>query len=67
MGKDNKGVFIQVAKHLKAKLKPESDDWNMATHAQLEALAKIEKSLVQMLELGVVRDYAHLKALIDEI
>ena len=66
-GKNNKGIFIQVAMRLKAKLKPEGDNWNTASALQLEERAKIEKSLVQLLQLGVVRDYEHLKELIDKI
>ena len=66
-GKDNKGVFIQTAVLLKAKLKPDGGSWNTASHQQLEARAKTERSLVQLLQLGVVRDWEHLKELIDKI
>lgn len=66
-GKDNKGVFIQVAKRLKSKILPEGVDWNNAAFPQLEDRAKTEKSLVQFLQLGMVRDYDHLKELIDKL
>ena len=66
-GKDNKVVFIQVAKRLKAKLLSEDECWNNATFDQLEARAKMEKSLVQFLQLGMVRDYEHLKEVIDRL
>ena len=66
-GKDNKGVFIQVAMRLKAKLLTDGVEWNNASHQQLEERAKLEKSLVQFLQLGMVRDYEHLKELIDKV
>ena len=66
-GKDNKGVFIQVAKRLKTKLLSEDGNWNDATFEQLEARAKMEKSLVQFLQLGMVRDYEHLKEVIAKL
>ena len=66
-GKDNKGLFITLAKLLKAKLSPDGDSWNTATCQQLEARAKAERTLVQLLQLGVVRDWEHLKSLIDKI
>ena len=66
-GKDNKGVFVQVAKRLKAKILQDGVEWNNASFQQLEDRAKIEKSLVQFLQLGMVRDYEHLKELIDRV
>ena len=66
-GKDNKGVFIQVAKRLKAKLLTDGVEWNNASFAQLEDRTKMERSLVQFLQLGMVRDYEHLKEVIDKL
>ena len=66
-GKDNKGVFIQVAKRLKTKLLSEDGNWNDATFEQLEARAEMEKSLVQFLQLGMIRDYEHLKEVIAKL
>lgn len=66
-GKDNKGIFIQCAIKLKEKLKPENDNWNTASYPKLEARAKIESDLVKFLSLGMVRDYDHLKELIDKL
>ena len=66
-GKDNKGVFIQVAKRLKAKILQDGVKWNDASHQQLEDRTKMERSLVQFLQLGMVRDYEHLKELIDRM
>ena len=66
-GKDNKGIFIQCATRLKAKIAPENGDWNTASFAKLELRAKIERDLVKLLSLGVVRDYEHLKELIEKL
>ena len=66
-GKDNKGIYIQVAKRLKEKLQPEDGNWNAATPMQLKDRAKIEASLVQFLKMGVVRDWNHLKELIEKV
>ena len=66
-GKDNTGIFIQVAKRLKSKILPNGDDWNTATYQQLEERTKFEKSLIQFLQFGMVRDYDHLKEIIDKL
>lgn len=66
-GKDNLGVYIQTAKRIKSKINPDGDEWNTANHTQLERRTHIEKTLVQLLELGVVRDYEHLKELLDKL
>ena len=66
-GKDNLGVYIQTAKRIKSKINPDGDEWNTANHTQLERRTHIEKSLVQLLELGVVKDYDHLKELLDKL
>lgn len=66
-GKDNKGVFIQCAIRLKDKLKPDGDNWNTASYLQLERRAEVEKQLVGLLRLGVVRDFDHLKELIEKL
>lgn len=66
-GKNNKGVFIQCAVRLKDKLKPDGDNWNTASYLQLERRAEVEKQLVGLLRLGVVRDFEHLKELIEKL
>lgn len=67
VGKDNKGVYIQCAIRLKEKLQPDGGAWNTASHLQLERRAKVEEQLVSLLRLGVVRDFTHLKELIDKV
>jgi hypothetical protein len=66
-GKDNKGVYIQVAKAIKAKIDPELTSWNFATADNLQQRLKYENSLVTVLQLGVVSDYNHLKELINKL
>ena len=66
-GKDNTGVYIQCAKQLKEKIKPDGDTWNTANHAQLQRRQELEKRLVDLLRLGVVQNYDHLKALIAKL
>ena len=66
-GKNNKGIYIQVAKAIKAKIDPELTSWNFATAENLQERLKYENSLVTVLQLGVVNDYEHLKALISKL
>ena len=66
-GKDNKGIFIQSAMRLKAKIAPDGESWNTANHNQLQQRTDVERSLVKLLQLGVVRDWEHLKELIEKI
>lgn len=63
----NKGIFINVAKLLRGKILGESDDWQNATVSQTHLRYDYEKQLSQMLRLGVVRNYDHLKELIGKL
>lgn len=65
--KDNTGIFIQVAKQLKAKILSPDDTWNTASFPQLEKRAKLEKELCNYLRLGMIRNYEHLKEVISKI
>lgn len=65
--KDNTGIFIQVAKQLKAKILSPDDTWNTASFPQLEKRAKLEKDLCNYLRLGMIRNYEHLKEVISKI
>lgn len=67
IGKDNKGCYIQTAKLLKAKIAPDGDDWNTATYNQLELRSKIETKLVDILKIGLVRDWNHFKEVIEKL
>lgn len=66
-GKENTGVFIQVARQLKAKILNGEEVWNTATFNQLEKRAKIEKDLCGFLKLGMIRNYEHLKEVIAKL
>lgn len=67
IGKDNKGCYIQTAKLLKTKIAPDGDSWNMATYNQLELRSKIETKLVDILKIGLVRDWNHFKEVIEKL
>jgi hypothetical protein len=69
-GKDNRGVYIQVAKMLRTKILGEGSvtaDWNSTGVAQTHVRYQIEADLSKMLRLGLVRDYDHLKELIEKL
>lgn len=66
-GKDNLGVYIQTAKRIKSKINPDGDEWNTATYEQLEKRTMIEKSLVQFLYLGMIKDFDHLKEILEKL
>lgn len=66
-GKENTGIFIQVARQLKAKILNGEEVWNTATFNQLEKRAKIEKDLCGFLKLGMIRNYDHLKEVIAKL
>jgi len=66
-GKENTGIFIQVAKQLKAKILNGEEVWNTATFSQLEKRAKIEKDLCNFLKLGMIKNYEHLKEVIAKL
>jgi hypothetical protein len=69
-GKDNKGVFIQIAKLLRTKIlgkDAEAGDWNDCPTAQTHMRYEAEKQLIKFLEMGLVRDYEHLKGLVERL
>lgn len=66
-GKDNKGVYIQISKALKARIAPDGDSWNTATHSQLEKRSLFEQQLIQLMRMGFVKDYPQLKECIGRL
>jgi hypothetical protein len=69
-GKDNKGVYITVAKLLRTKLlgaDSQAGDWDKASVSQTHARYEAEKTLVNILRMGAVRDFDHLKELIGRL
>lgn len=68
--KENKGVYIQLAKLIRGRILGEdakTEDWNSATVAQNHLRYEWENKMCDMLRLGVVRDYEHAKALIGKL
>lgn len=65
-GKDNKWVYVQVAKMIKAKATT-ATDWNHATADDLRERLRIENALCDLLRLGLVKDYAHLRELVEKV
>lgn len=67
----HKGHYIQIAKQIRHCVERKSGlalvDWNCASPHQLQTRARIEDNLAVMLRLGVVRDWEHLKELIDKV
>ncbi|HUX54743.1 MAG TPA: KilA-N domain-containing protein [Williamwhitmania sp.] len=66
-GKDNKGVYIQIAMAIKAKVNPDGGQWNTASYDQLELRTLYERRLIDFMRMGLVRNYEHLKELIDNL
>lgn len=68
-GRDNKGVFIQIAKALRTRVLGTDDaaGWNAASVAQTHERYEVENKLCDLLRLGLVRDYDHLKELVAKI
>jgi hypothetical protein len=69
-GKENRGVYIQIAKLVRSRILGEdssTDDWNNATVNQTHLRYEWENKLCDMLRLGVVRDYPHLKELVEKL
>lgn len=67
-GKDsNKGIYINIAKALKAKINPNNGDWNKATANQLRLRYEHERSISELLRLGVIKDWEHLKEIINKL
>jgi hypothetical protein len=69
-GKDNRGVFIQIAKLIRSRILGDdavTDDWNRASVSQTHLRYEWENKICDLLRLGVVRDYDHLKELINKL
>lgn len=61
----HRGHYIQVARALKERIDPPSGDWNLATASQLAERDRIESLLTNFLKHGFVRDWEHLKELVE--
>ena len=63
----HKGHFVQMATLLRKRLLNDGQDWNTASVAQTHRRWEAEQTLVKLLQLGVVRDWEHLKELIEKV
>jgi len=76
-GKDNRGVYIAVAKQIRAKVFPDvawdpssqGNIWNseLATAEALRRRAKIESDLISTLRLELIQSFDHLKEVITKL
>ena len=66
-GKDNKGIFINVSKMIKAKVMPGDKRWNDADANQLRKRDEYEEKLCTVLKLGLVKNWEHLKEIIEKM
>jgi hypothetical protein len=62
----NKGVYINAAKLIRAKITASDTPcvWDTASASQQQSRTEIEQTLVSMLRVGLVRDWEHLKDII---
>lgn len=65
--KNNKGIYIQVAKILREKCGLGERSWNEATAEELKQRYEIENKIADWLDMGLVKDYDHLKQLIEKM
>jgi hypothetical protein len=67
IGKNNKGIYINVAKILKNKILKEDETWNTATSDQLLKRFNFENQLCNYLKMGLIKDWEHLKQIIEKL
>jgi hypothetical protein len=70
IGENNQGIYIQVAKKIRNKLDILSTKgYNEKEHHSLiqEKRSEYLKSLTDFVKLGLIRDYEHLKEIIDKL
>ena len=65
--KSNKGIYINVARMLLKKVNADLSSWNDASADELRDRASIENKLVTTLQLGLIKDWEHMKEIIEKI
>lgn len=65
--KSNKGIYINVARMLLKKVNADLSSWNDASADELRERAAIENKLVTTLQLGLIKDWEHMKEIIEKI
>lgn len=63
----NIGRYINAAKIISKRINPDGGSWNTASADQLRERARIEAGAVQLLRLGVVKNWEHLKDLLERV
>lgn len=63
----NKGIYINLAKLLKDKINPNLNNWNEANYSELEKRTKYELQIIGFLRAGLIKDWEHLKEVIERI
>jgi len=69
-GKQNKGVFIQIAKLIRSRIlggDAKTEDWNSASVEQTQLRYDWERKLCEMMRLGLIKDYEHLKDIVGKL
>lgn len=66
-GKDNKGIYITVAKMLKKKIDTNLNSWNDATADQLRTRDFYEQQLASFLKMNLIKDWDHMKQIIENL
>ncbi len=67
IGKNNRGMFIQTAKRIAARISPENGDWNLATANDLKDRIEIESRLNTAIKMGWIKTKDDLWDAIDKI
>ena len=65
--KSNKGIYINVARMLLKKVNADLSSWNDASADELRDRASMENKLVTTLQLGLIKDWEHMKEIIEKI
>jgi hypothetical protein len=62
-----RAIYIRLAKAIRSRIAPPNDNWNEATADQLRERGRMEDRLIDLIELGVVRDCEHLLELVRRL
>ena len=65
--KSNTGIYINIAKMLNLKILGEKGNWNDASSDQLNLRGNLEGKLISYLEMGFIKDWEHLKEVINKL
>lgn len=66
-GKNNKQIYINVARAMRSKVGLKLPSWNEATADQLRARGNVENQLTTFLRMGFIKDYDHMMQVLERI